>query len=38
MNFIKDPVRRRRMSLDVIEDRFWVYFVDPAADSEAAEV
>lgn len=35
MNFIKGPVCRGQMALDVIEDRFWVYFVDP--ESGAAE-
>ena len=29
MNFIKGPVCRGQMALDVIEDRFWVFFVDP---------
>ena len=29
MNFIKGPVCRGQLALDVIEDRFWVYFVDP---------
>jgi len=31
MNFIKGPVCRGQMALDVIEDRFWVYFLDPKA-------
>jgi hypothetical protein len=38
MNFIKGPVCRGQMALDVIEDRFWVFFVDPdsgADDSKA---
>jgi hypothetical protein len=29
MNFIKGPVCRGQVALNVIEDRFWVYFVDP---------
>jgi hypothetical protein len=29
MNFIKGPVCRGQMALEVIEDRFWVFFVDP---------
>jgi hypothetical protein len=29
MNFIKGPVCRGQVALDVIEDRFWVYFIDP---------
>ncbi|HMS06386.1 MAG TPA: fatty acid cis/trans isomerase [Burkholderiaceae bacterium] len=39
MNFIKGPVCRGQIALDVIRDRFWVYFVDPAhgADDDAAE-
>ena len=36
MNFIKGPVCRGQMALDVIEDRFWVYFVDPAAGAGTA--
>ena len=35
MNFIKGPVCRGQMALDVIEDRFWVYFVDPASGAAA---
>jgi hypothetical protein len=31
MNFIKGPVCRGQLALDVIEDRFWVTFVDPGA-------
>ncbi len=40
MNFIKGPVCRGQMALDVIEDRFWVYFVDPqsGADEASAEL
>jgi hypothetical protein len=33
MNFIKGPVCRGQTALDVIEDRFWVFFVDPARGS-----
>ncbi|HEX3141128.1 MAG TPA: fatty acid cis/trans isomerase, partial [Rhizobacter sp.] len=29
MNFIKGPVCRGQMALDVIDDRFWVYFLSP---------
>ncbi|MGB2078419.1 MAG: fatty acid cis/trans isomerase [Vibrio sp.] len=29
MNFIKGPVCRGNIALSVINDRFWVYFVDP---------
>lgn len=36
MNFIKGPVCRGQLALDVIEDRFWVYFVDPRAGNDAA--
>ena len=35
MNFIKGPVCRGQMAVDVIEDQFWVVFVDPAANTEA---
>ena len=40
MNFIKGPVCRGPIALDVIRDRFWVFFVDPAvgADDDAAQV
>jgi len=31
MNFIKGPVCRGQLALDVIEDRFWVFFADPQA-------
>lgn len=39
MNFIKGPVCRGPVALDVIRDRFWVFFVDPAlgADDDAAQ-
>lgn len=36
MNFIKGPVCRGQLALDVIEDRFWVFFVDPRPGVEAA--
>ena len=36
MNFIKGPVCRGQLALDVIEDRFWVYFIDPKVGSDAA--
>ncbi len=29
MNFIKGPVCRGQMAVDVIDDHFWVFFVDP---------
>ncbi|HEX9179985.1 MAG TPA: fatty acid cis/trans isomerase, partial [Burkholderiales bacterium] len=32
MNFIKGPVCRGQLALDVIEDRFWVFFRDPDTD------
>ena len=36
MNFIKGPVCRGQLAVDVIEDRFWVFFMDPkSAESEA---
>ena len=35
MNFIKGPVCRGQMALDVIQDRFWVYFIDPRHDGGA---
>ncbi|MDM0011758.1 fatty acid cis/trans isomerase [Variovorax sp. J22P168] len=40
MGFIKGPVCRGQMALDVIEDRFWVTFAAPGsrADSEQAEL
>lgn len=39
MNFIKGPVCRGQIALNVIRDRFWVFFVDPAqsADDDAAQ-
>jgi hypothetical protein len=40
MNFIKGPVCRGQVAVDVIEDRFWVFFVDPkqGADEWSAEI
>jgi len=40
MNFIKGPVCRGQMALDVIDERFWVFFVDPnvGADDAAADM
>ena len=34
MTFIKGPVCRGQLAVDVIQDRFWVYFVDPGAGPE----
>lgn len=34
MNFIKGPVCRGQTALDVINDRFWVFFVDPDLGSD----
>jgi hypothetical protein len=36
MNFIKGPVCRGQMALDVIQDQFWVFFVDPKVGADAA--
>jgi hypothetical protein len=36
MNFIKGPVCRGQTALDVINDRFWVFFIDPAVGADAA--
>lgn len=36
MNFIKGPVCRGQMALNVIDSRFWVFFVNPDADNSAA--
>ncbi len=37
MNFIKGPVCRGQLAVDVIDDRFWVFFVDPkSGESEAS--
>jgi hypothetical protein len=38
MNFIKGPVCRGNLAVDVIQDRFWVYFVDPGARREEVAV
>ena len=40
MNFIKGPVCRGQTALDVINDRFWVFFTDPeqGADEAATEL
>jgi hypothetical protein len=40
MNFIKGPVCRGQTALNVIEDRFWVFFLDPdlGADDDAARL
>ncbi len=35
MNFIKGPVCRGSVALDVIQDRFWVFFVAPENQSSA---
>lgn len=36
MNFIKGPVCRGQLALDVIEDRFWVVFMDPKVSASEA--
>ena len=36
MNFIKGPVCRGQIAVNVIEDRFWVVFADPDADARGA--
>jgi len=36
MNFIKGPVCRGQMAVDVIQDHFWVGFADPDAHAEVA--
>ncbi len=36
MNFIKGPVCRGEIAVDVIEDRFWVFFVDPQSGASEA--
>ncbi len=33
MNFIKGPVCRGQIAVDVIEDHFWVFFLDPEANA-----
>jgi len=40
MNFIKGPVCRGQTALNVIDDRFWVFFLDPkvSADDTAAQL
>jgi hypothetical protein len=38
MNFIKGPVCRGQVALDVIEDQFWVFFVDPRVISADSDV
>jgi hypothetical protein len=40
MNFIKGPVCRGQTALNVIDDRFWVLFLDPkvSADDTAAQL
>ena len=35
MNFIKGPVCRGNVALDVIQERFWVFFTAPASGSES---
>jgi hypothetical protein len=37
MGFIKGPVCRGQVALDVIEDQFWVFFANPAAVSSDAD-
>jgi len=36
MNFIKGPVCRGQLALDVIEDQFWVFFTDPEHETQDA--
>jgi len=36
MGFIKGPVCRGQMALDVIDDRFWVFFMAPSKDYDEA--
>lgn len=40
MNFIKGPVCRGQLALNVIRDRFWVFFADPETgiSADAAEI
>jgi hypothetical protein len=33
MGFIKGPVCRGQIALDVIEDQFWVFFIDPEVEA-----
>jgi Fatty acid cis/trans isomerase (CTI) len=37
MNFIKGPVCRGQMAVDVIEDQFWVFFVDPRVNRQVVD-
>jgi hypothetical protein len=37
MNFIKGPVCRGQIAVNVIEDRFWVFFADPRLDADGAD-
>lgn len=37
MNFIKGPVCRGQTALNVINDRFWVFFFDPKASTDEAD-
>jgi hypothetical protein len=37
MGFIKGPVCRGQMALDVIEDQFWVFFVEPGVFNNDAD-
>jgi hypothetical protein len=37
MNFIKGPVCRGQMAVDVIEDQFWVFFVDPRFNRQVVD-
>jgi hypothetical protein len=34
MGFIKGPVCRGQVALDVIEDQFWVWFIDPTVEEK----
>jgi len=36
MNFIKGPVCRGQLAVDVIEDHFWVFFMDPKSGASEA--
>lgn len=38
MNFIKGPVCRGQMAVNVIQDQFWVYFVDPRFSARALDL
>ena len=35
MAFIKGPVCRGEIAVDVIDDRFWVFFANPSLENEA---